>query len=198
LDPQQERTVREVLARERFGVLATAADGRMHTSTILFAETPDWELVCAIRPLTLKAQLAYASPDVAFQVDNREVVEKDRGGFVRISFEGVLHHIPREHPRWQYYHDVYAKKLPAGGPLLENPEIELHVLSPWTVRVALGGLPSEDIPITMPEEPAAEPPATPAPEPQAEQTDGSPDEPPANAPEPESVTAPDDQHAGND
>jgi nitroimidazol reductase NimA-like FMN-containing flavoprotein (pyridoxamine 5'-phosphate oxidase superfamily) len=141
-----------MLARERFGVLATAADGRIHTATILFAETPEWELVCAIRPLTLKAQLAYASPDVAFQVDNRSVAEKDRAGFVRVSFEGVLRHIPRRHPRWQHYHDIYAKKLPAGGPILANPAIELHVLSPWLVRVAIGGRPPEDIPIALPEE----------------------------------------------
>jgi hypothetical protein len=187
LDAQLERTVRDVLAQEQFGVLATAADGRIHTSTILYAETPRWELVHAIRPATLKAQLAYASPDVAFQVDNRSLVEKDRGGFVRISFEGVLSQIPREHPRWQHYHDIYAKKLTAGGPLLENPEIELHVLTPWTVRVAIGGQAAEDIPIALPGEPSvpagdvstaasAEPEPEPEAEPAPEQADGQPEQ----------------------
>lgn len=158
MDAQLERAVRDVLAREQFGVLATAADGRIHTSTILYAETPEWELIHAIRPATLKAQLAYASPDVAFQVDNRAVVGKDRASFVRISFEGVLRQIPRDHPRWQHYREIYAKKLTAGGPLLENPEIELYVLTSWTVRAAVGGQAAVDIPIAIPEEP--ETPAT--------------------------------------
>jgi hypothetical protein len=183
LDAQLERTVRDVLAQEQFGVLATAADGRIHTSTILYAETPEWELIHAIRPATLKAQLAYASPDVAFQVDNRAVVGKDRGGFVRISFEGVLRQVPREHPRWQSYRDIYAKKLTAGGPLLENPEIELHVLTPWTVRVAIGGQAAEDIPITVPSAPE-EPDAPADAEAIADQVEPTPESAPEPAPEP--------------
>lgn len=154
MDAELERTVRTVLAQERFGVLATAADGRIHTATILFAETPEWELVYAIRPETLKAQLAYTSPEVAFQVDNRTVVDTDRTRFVRIGFEGVLRRVAREDPRWQEYCKVYTAKLPIGRALLEHPEIELHVLTPWTVRVAVGGQAAEDIPITVPEMPA--------------------------------------------
>jgi hypothetical protein len=151
LDEQLERAVRAVLAKERFGVLATAADGRIHTSTVLFAETPGWELVHAIRPVTLKAQLSYTSPDVAFQVDNRAVVDTDRTSFIRLSFEGVLRRIPRDHPAWRRYHDIYTTKVPAGWALLQNPEIDLHVLTPWTLRVAIGGRPAEDVAVPLPD-----------------------------------------------
>jgi nitroimidazol reductase NimA-like FMN-containing flavoprotein (pyridoxamine 5'-phosphate oxidase superfamily) len=153
VDPELEQTVRAVLAQERFGVLATAADGRIHTATILFAETPEWELVHAIRPATLKAQLAYAAPEAAFQVDNRAVVDADRTRFVRVGFEGVLRRVPRDDPAWEKLHDVYTAKLPAGRVLLENPEVELHVLTPWTVRVAIGGHPAADMPVGLPDTP---------------------------------------------
>jgi nitroimidazol reductase NimA-like FMN-containing flavoprotein (pyridoxamine 5'-phosphate oxidase superfamily) len=157
VSPETEQTLRALLKQERFGVLATAADGRIHTATILFAETPEWELVHAIRPATLKAQLAYAAPEVAFQVDNRAVVDADRTGFVRVSFEGVLRRIARDDPHWQKLHDLYTAKLPAGRALLENPEVELHVLTPWTVRVAIGGRTAEDMPLPLPDTPTTEP-----------------------------------------
>jgi hypothetical protein len=151
MDETLRQAVREVLAGERFGVLAVAANGRLHTATILFAETPDWELVHAIRPVTLKAQLSAVAPTVAFQVDNRAVTATDRSRFTRVSFEGELRHVPRDDPDWQRYQGVYAAKLPFGGRVLASPEVELYVLTPWTVRVALGGAPAEDFPVLPPD-----------------------------------------------
>src|SRR5581483_2287868 len=147
MDDALERTVREVLARERFGVLATAARGRLHTSTILFAAGPELELVFAVRPATQKAHLASVSPSVAFQVDNRDDVAGDRAGFTRLSFQGSLHRSPHHNALWQHYHDVYAAKLPFGDTLFASPEIELYVLSPTLLRVAIGPRPPQDIPL---------------------------------------------------
>ena len=147
MDEDLERTLRDVLAGEQFGVLATAANGRLHTSTILFAEGPGWVLIYAIRPATLKAHLSRISSAAAFQVDNRAVTATDRTRFVRAGFEGTLRQVPRDDPMWQRYHDIYAAKLPFGATVLQNPEVELYVLTPWTLRVAAGARPAEDIPV---------------------------------------------------
>lgn len=147
MDEELERTAREVLAGEWFGVLVTAAGGRLHTSTVLFAETPGWELVHAIRPATLKAHLSSTAPEAAFQVDNRGVTATDRTRFTRIGFEGMLRRVPRDDRAWQRYHDIYAAKLPFGAAVLDHPEVELYVLTPWTLRVAVGARPAEDIPV---------------------------------------------------
>ena len=152
MDEDLERTVRAVLAGEQFGVLATAANGRLHTSTILFAGGPGWELVFAIRPATLKAHLSRISPAVAFQVDNRAVTATDRTRFIRAGFEGTLRQVPRDDPSWQRYHGIYAAKLPFGATVLQNPEVELYVLTPWTLRVAIGARPAEDIPVPRDED----------------------------------------------
>lgn len=145
-----EQLARRVLAGEQFGVLATAVGGHLHTATILFAETPEWELVHVIRPATLKAQMSAASPRVAFQVDNRGAVAADRTAFTRLSFEGTLRRVPRDHPDWQRYHDVFAAKFPFGATLLRSPEVDIYVLTPERVRIAVGAHPPVDIAIPTP------------------------------------------------
>jgi hypothetical protein len=151
MDEHVERTVRDLMLAERFGVLATAADGRVHASTILFAATPAWELVHAIRPATLKAHLISASPTAAFQVDNRSVVETDRNGFVRVTFEGAVRRLYRGDPAWSDYHEVFAGRHPFGAALLSSPEIEMYVLTPEVMRIAIGAAPPEDIHVARPE-----------------------------------------------
>lgn len=150
MDAELERIVREVMGGEQFGVLATSAERRLHTATILFAETGGWEMVFAIRPQTLKARHSYIAPDVTFQVDNRAVTATDRTAFTRISFEGVLRLVPRDHPDWRRYHDSFAAKLPFGATLLANPAVEIHVLTPWLMRVAVGAEPAQDVPLALP------------------------------------------------
>jgi hypothetical protein len=152
MNEEIERTARDVLAGEQFGVLAVAAAERIHTATILFAESPDWELVHAIRPPTLKARLSSLAPRVAFQVDNRAVTATDRTHFVRIGLEGALRHVGRDDPGWQRYHDIYAAKFPFGDALLQEPEVELYVLTPAVMRVAVGAQPAVDIALSSPYE----------------------------------------------
>lgn len=156
MDEDLAQMVRETLASERFGVLTTVADGRMHSATILFAEAPGWELVHAIRPVTLKAQLGAASPDVVFQVDNRGVTVSDRTRFIRLGFEGELRFVSRNSPTWGRYRDIYAAKLPFGAAILDSLEVELYVLTSHTLRVAAGARPAEDFSVPPPdaEEPA--------------------------------------------
>ncbi len=154
-----EQIARRVLASEQFGVLATAVQGHLHTATILFAETPDWELVHVIRPATLKAQMSAASPRVAFQVDNRATVAVDRTAFTRLSFEGTLRRVPRDDPDWQFYHDIVAGKFPFGATLLRSPEVDIYVLTPERVRIAVGGYPPVDIAIGPPRRAGPERPA---------------------------------------
>ncbi|MBI2761456.1 MAG: hypothetical protein HYX51_08535 [Chloroflexi bacterium] len=151
MDDELEQVLRGVLAGERFGVLATSAHGRLHTATILFAETQAWELIHAIRPATLKAHHASVSPDVAFQVDNRATVAEDRSGFIRAGFEGTLRRVQPGDPSWEDYHTAFSNKLPFGAALLSSPEIALYVLTPSVVRVAIGAQPPRDIAITAPE-----------------------------------------------
>ncbi len=154
-----EQIARRVLAGEQFGVLATAVQGHLHTATILFAETPDWELVHVIRPATLKAQMSAVAPRVAFQVDNRATVAVDRTAFTRLSFEGTLRRVPRDDPDWQFYHDIFAGKFPFGATLLRSPEVDIYVLTPERVRIAVGGHPPVDIAIAPPRRAGTEHPA---------------------------------------
>ena len=150
LRPELEQALRELVAAEQFGVLATMAMGRLHTATILFAGAADWELVFAIRPATLKAQLAAGYPRVAFQVDNRAVTANDRRAFLRAGFEGTLRHVPRAEADWERYQACYAAKLPFGADLLAQPELELYVLTTSTLRLAGGGDAAEDVAVPPP------------------------------------------------
>jgi hypothetical protein len=139
MDEGEERRIRDLLAGQQFGVLATAENGRLHTSTIHFAETPDLELVHAIHPASLKAELARTAPAVAFQVDNREVLLASRERFGRLSFEGTLRRIDADDPAAARYRAVFAAKLPVGARLLEHPTVALYVFTPDRLRYAFGG-----------------------------------------------------------
>ena len=143
-----EQQMREVLAKERFGVLATLFSGRLHTATIHFAETDDLELVHAIRRGTLKAEQAAANPRVAFQIDNRGILMESRDRFTRISFEGTLHQVSELHPEYESYRRTFADKFPVGDRLLAHPEIDLFVLRPVVIRLAIGAATAEDITVT--------------------------------------------------
>lgn len=148
MDQAMEQQMRDVLAKERFGVLATLFSGRLHTATIHFAETDDLELVHAIRRDTLKAQQAAANSRVAFQVDNRGILMESRERFTRISFEGTLRQVSEVHPEYEDYRRTFADKLPVGDRLLAHPEIDLYVLRPSVIRLAIGAATAEDLSVT--------------------------------------------------
>lgn len=148
MDAELERQMREVLATQQFGVLATHGDGRLHTATIHFAETPELELVHAIRPVTLKAQQATHNPQAAFQVDNRGVLMESRDRFTRIGFEGTLRLVTEDDLDYEEFRRAFAAKLPVGQQLLSHPEISLYVLRPSVIRLAVGGAPAEDISVS--------------------------------------------------
>jgi nitroimidazol reductase NimA-like FMN-containing flavoprotein (pyridoxamine 5'-phosphate oxidase superfamily) len=148
MDQAMEQQMRDVLAKERFGVLATLFSGRLHTATIHFAETDDLELVHAIRKDTLKAEQAAANPRVAFQVDNRGILMESRDRFTRISFEGTFHLVTEDDPEYAGYRRTFAQKLPVGDRLLTHPEIALYVLRPSVIRLAIGAATAEDITVT--------------------------------------------------
>ena len=148
MDEALEQQMREVLAAQQFGVLATLYDGRLHTATIHFAETPELELVHAIRPVTLKARQVASNPRVAFQVDNRGILMESRERFTRIGFEGTMRAVPEDDPDYESFRRTFAAKLPVGERLLAHPEIALYVLRPSVIRLAIGAAPAEDITIT--------------------------------------------------
>jgi len=148
MDDAMEQQMREVLAKEHFGVLATLFGGRLHTATIHFAETDDLELVHAIRTDTLKAEQAATNPRVAFQVDNRGILMESRERFTRISVEGTLRRVPEDDPAYESYRQTFAHKLPVGDRLLAHPAIDLYVLRPSLIRLAIGAATAEDVSIT--------------------------------------------------
>ena len=157
MDATSERQMREVLAKEQFGVLATLNDGRLHTSTIHFAETEELELVHAIRPATLKAQQAAVNPRVSFQVDNRAILLESRERFTRIGFEGTLRLVREEDPDYLHFRRTFAAKLPVGDRLLSHPDIALYVLRPALIRLAVGASPPEDITVTYEDDEPVQP-----------------------------------------
>ncbi len=148
MDQTMEQQMRQVLAKEHFGVLATLFSGRLHTATIHFAETDDLELVHAIRPATLKAVQAAVNPRVAFQVDNRGTLMESRERFTRIRFEGTLRRVPQGDAEYEDYRHTFAGKLPVGDRLLSHPDMALYVLRPSVIRLAIGAAAAEDITVT--------------------------------------------------
>lgn len=148
MDEAMEQQMRQVLAKEQFGVLATLFSGRLHTATIHFAETDDLELVHAIRPATLKAEQAAANPRVAFQVDNRGTLMESRERFTRVSFEGLLRRVSKGDAEYEEYRRTFAGKLPVGDRLLSHPDIALYVLRPSVIRLAIGAAAAEDVSVT--------------------------------------------------
>lgn len=147
MDEGLERQMRGVLAAQQFGVLATLFGGRLHTATVHYAETPQLELVYAIKPASLKAQLVAGNPHAAFQVDNRDAVSSSREGFTRISIEGAVRAVPPDDPNHESFARAYREKLPVGAAILESPEVTLYVLRPSLIRIAVGAAPAEDIAI---------------------------------------------------
>lgn len=162
MDAALERAMRETLAAEQFGVLATIFEGRLHTATVHVAETPELEMVFAIRPTTLKARLADGNPRATLQVDNRAVAVSHPQAFLRLSFEGLLRVVPEDDGEYGFYRKVFADKLPVGEEVLASPGMDLYVLRPFRVRIAQGGNPAQDVTITYEadEEPDAPPPPT--------------------------------------
>lgn len=149
MDAALDRLMRETLASQQFGVLATIFSGRLHTATIHFAETPRLELAFAIRPATLKASHIEANPKAAFQVDNRDILPQSRERFTRIGFEGTVRKVEDGDPAYQTYRQTFADKLPVGARLLTEPDIALYVFTPVMVRIAAGGMVPEDVEITV-------------------------------------------------
>lgn len=157
MDDGLERQMRSVLASQQFGVLATLFGGRLHTATVHYAETPHLELVYAIKPASLKAQLMTGNPHAAFQVDNREDVPRSRQEFTRISIEGEVRAVPPDDPDHESFARAYREKLPVGAAILDSAEVTLYVLRPSLIRVAVGAAPAEDIAISYDLPPHAEP-----------------------------------------
>ncbi len=144
LDEAHARVVRETLAGEWFGVLVTLDGMRPHTSTVLFAESPDLTLLFTARRGSRKARLLSACPTAAFHVDTRGTVAKSPQAFVRIAFRGTAHVLPPGHPGTAMYRRLYTQKLPPGRVLLTEPDILLYLFRPEMLRLAVGGAPALD------------------------------------------------------
>jgi nitroimidazol reductase NimA-like FMN-containing flavoprotein (pyridoxamine 5'-phosphate oxidase superfamily) len=150
LDEAHAQVVREALAGEWFGVLVTLDGTRPHTSTVLFAESPDLTLLFTARRGSRKARLLRACPTAAFHVDTRGAVAKSPQAFVRIAFRGTAQVLPPGHPGTAMYRRLYTQKLPPGRVLLAEPDILLYVFQPATLRLAVGGAPARDFTLPRP------------------------------------------------
>lgn len=156
MDDEREQQIRALLADEVFGVLVLQGRERLHTATIHFAHTEDFEFVYAIDPVTLKGQLAVSGGQATFQVDNRALATRQPERFVRLSVEGSIGRVADEHPEQAEYRRVYQEKLAAGAQILASPTIALYVLRPMRMRIAVGGESAEDLAITFDDDIAAE------------------------------------------
>jgi hypothetical protein len=150
METDLEQAAREALATEEFGVLVMADAEHLHTSTVLFAETPDWRIIFAARPHTRKAKMASSGGRAAFHVDTRSMTTQDRQAFTRIGFEGRVHRLPRGGRLYEMHRRMYVEKLPLGKFLLTDPDIHLHVLEPASMRVAVGGRLPVDVDLSRP------------------------------------------------
>lgn len=150
LDEAHAQVVREALASEWFGVLVTLDGIRPHTSTVLFAESPDLTLLFTARQGSRKARLLQACPTAFFHVDTRGAVGRSPQAFVRIGFGGTARAVPPGHPATAMYRRIYTQKLPPGRVLLTAPDVRLYVFEPETLRLAVGGAPARDFTLPRP------------------------------------------------
>jgi hypothetical protein len=150
METDLEQAARVALAREVFGVLVMVDTERIHTSTVLFAETPDWCIIFAARPHTRKARMASAGARAAFHVDTRGTAGEDRQAFTRMSFEGRVQRLPRGGPKYEMYRRMYVEKLPLGKFLLTDPDIYLHLFASHSLRIAVGGRLPVDVELGRP------------------------------------------------
>src|SRR5581483_11902125 len=114
METDLEQAARAALAAEEFGVLVMADAEHLHTSTVLFAETPNWHIIFAARPHTRKAKIASSGGRAAFHVDTRSMTAQDRQAFTRIGFEGRVRRLPRGGPLYEMHRRMYVEKLPLG------------------------------------------------------------------------------------
>jgi hypothetical protein len=150
MESDLEQAARTALAGEEFGVLVMVDAERIHTSTVLFAETPNWCIVFAARAHTRKAKMAAAGMRAAFHVDTRGSITEDRQSFTRIGFDGQVYRLPRGGAKHEMYRRMYVEKLPLGKFLLTDPDIYLHLFEPATLRIAVGGRMPVDVELNRP------------------------------------------------
>lgn len=140
MEEELQTALRRILAEQHFGVLATVdQDDELHTSTVLFAVTPAWEIVIAARGQSRKALNIEHGSRAAFQVDTRATAATDRQQFTRIGLSGDIRRVAKSDLTHAMCYRLYLDKLPLGRFLFDDRDVRLYLLEPRTMRVALGG-----------------------------------------------------------
>ena len=105
----REEIMREALrvARSQFGgTLATihADDGTPYPAFVLFHLTDDGEVIYGSVSESQHTRDTEATPEVAFLIDNRDVLGRDWPAFDRVTVEGRAERIAPDDPRYERYY----------------------------------------------------------------------------------------------
>ena len=113
LSPEQilEEALR--VAHSQFGgTLATihADDGTPYPAFVLFHLTDEGEVVYGSVTESQHTRDTVATPEVAFLIDNRDVLGYDWPAFDRVTVEGTAERIEPDDPRYDSYFEVLTAK----------------------------------------------------------------------------------------
>ena len=129
------RTLKEVLAAQRFCVLATQARGQPYGSLVAFAETDDLEkLVFATDRDTRKFSNLVSEPRVALVIDSRSNSDSDLRNAVAVTALGRAHEAAGDER--ERLSRVYVAKHPGLAGFIGSPgmavcavEVEDYVIA---------------------------------------------------------------------
>ncbi|MBN2282691.1 MAG: pyridoxamine 5'-phosphate oxidase family protein [Deltaproteobacteria bacterium] len=118
------RTIEELLARQRFGVLATQSDGNPFTSLVSFAVTGDLRRIIF---MTSRGTAKYAnmmrSERVSMLIDSRSNRESDIRDAVAVTVTGKAREVDKDDQ--EYLKEIYLNKHPYLKGFAQSPATAL-------------------------------------------------------------------------
>ena len=119
--------LRDLLMKQRFGVVATHSNGKPYTSLVAFAATDDLrDLIFVTSNETRKFKNIISNANAAMMIDNRSNTESDISSAFAATACGTCRVI--EKAQSQSLIDLYVKK---------HPELREFILSPSSALIDL-------------------------------------------------------------
>lgn len=124
-----KNTIRQLLAHQRFAVIATERNRQPYTNLVAFASTPDlMTMIFATKRETQKYLNIHENNHIAVLIDNRENTPADLSNAITITALGVAHETSDPN---QNYQMLLLKKHPDLSDFLRDPncaliEIQVH------------------------------------------------------------------------
>jgi nitroimidazol reductase NimA-like FMN-containing flavoprotein (pyridoxamine 5'-phosphate oxidase superfamily) len=127
------------------GTLATmhAEDGTPYVTFVLFHLRPDGELLFGSGASPQHARNMFATPEVSFLIDNREVIRDDWSAFNRVVIEGRSEQVIREDERYGGFLKELEEKNRMAAYFTEQGQ--MYLLAPRRVILMRGFAPERHV-----------------------------------------------------